>query len=260
MKKLTAVLVLCSAMLLLIPAYAGAEEVLIGTPVVDGVLDEIYTQSVSQSITTDNQVHNDGAEYTDSDIKGTAYLLYDEKYLYAITVVTCSSDIDSADNDYVMTDANPWMNDVSENWIHLGAAETIKVSLDAYGKRMFGTPEITGSEGYIGAATITATGYIVEIAIPYTGAAGTEIGYALQLNDKIGEGILAIGSQIPVYYKLSASEVTYPAPETEAAEIQAPEPDPQAPATPAAQTADAAGILMLISLISLAGGIVSRRR
>lgn len=262
MKKFFALLILCLMVLSVIPANAASTEVLKGTPTVDGILDEIYTQSVSQSITTDNQVYNSGAEYADSDYKGTAYLLYDGKFLYACSVVTCSAKIDSAADDYISTDVNPWMNDIAENWFELDGAEKIKVSLDAFGKRVFGTPELTGSEGIVGAATITDTGYIVELAIPYAGTAGAEIGYALQLNDLIGEGILAIGSQTPVYYKLNATEVTYPVPETEAPVTEAPAAETAAPVvvTAAAQTADIMGIVMLVSVVALAGAVISRRK
>lgn len=262
MKKFFALLILCLMVLSVIPANAASTEVLKGTPTVDGILDEIYTQSVSQSITTDNQVYNSGAEYADSDYKGTAYLLYDGKFIYACSVVTCSAKIDSAADDYISTDVNPWMNDISENWFSLDGAANIKISLDAYGKRVFGAPELTGSEGIVGAATITGTGYIVELAIPYAGAAGAEIGYALQLNDLIGEGILAIGSQAPVYYKLSATEVTYPVPETEAPVTEAPAAETEAPVVvpAAAQTADIMGIVMLVSVAALAGVVISRRK
>ncbi|MHB1154186.1 MAG: sugar-binding protein [Eubacteriales bacterium] len=262
MKKFLALLILCLMVLSVIPANAASTEVLKGTPTVDGILDEIYTQSVSQSITTENQVYNSGAEYADSDYKGTTYLLYDGKFLYACAVVTSSAKIDAAAEDYVMSDANPWMNDVCENWFEIDGGEKIKVSLDAYGKRLFGTPELTGSEGIVGAATLTDTGYIVELAIPCASAAGAEIGYALQLNDLIGEGILAIGSQTPEYYKLSAAEVTYPVVETEAPVTEAPVVEEAAPVvvTAAAQTADITGIVILVSVIALAGVVISRRK
>ncbi len=262
MKKFLALLILCIMVLSVIPANAASTEVLKGTPTVDGILDEIYTQSVSQSITTENQVYNSGAEYADSDIKGTTYLLYDGKFIYACSVVTCSAKIDSAADDYIASDVNPWMNDVSENWFELDGAAKVKITLDAYGKRLFGTPELTGSEGIVGAATITDTGYIVELAVPYAGVAGAEIGYSLQLNDLIGEGIIAIGSQTPEYYKLSASEVTYPVVETEAPVTEAPVVEEAVPVvvTEAAQTADITGIVILVSVIALAGVVISRRK
>lgn len=247
MRKLFAITLLLVLIFSVIPAKAASSEVLRGTPQVDGVLDEIYTQSVSQSITTENQVYNSGAEYADSDVAGISYMLYDGSFVYVCTVVTCSSAIDTAGDAYIMTDGgtNPWMNDVVENWFEFDGVKK-KISLDAYGKRVFGDPEVTGSEGYVGAAVITDTGYIVEFAVPYTGTAGTEIGYSLQINDKIGEGIIAIGSQTPLYYKLGSGEVTYPEPETEAPETEPAQAN--APAAAAAQTSDVSLIFVFAAL------------
>lgn len=260
MKKFLALLILGLFVFSAIPANAAATDVLKGTPQIDGVLDEIYTQSVSYSITTENQVYNSGAEYADTDIKGTTYILYDGKYVYTCTVVTCSSKIDTAGDAYITTDGgtNPWMNDAAENWFELDGTK-YKISLDAYGKRLFGDPEVKGTEGYIGVAKITDTGYVIELAVPYAGKADVQIGYTLQVNDLIGTGIVAIGSQTPVYYKLSATEVTYPKPETAAPTTEAPA-EVTTVVTTAAQTADITAVLVLVSLFALAGVVVLRRK
>lgn len=110
-----------------------------GTPVVDGYLDDDYRNSVciDLSRTVTNQLGNDPT----TDTYGSAYLLWDEQYLYAYIIISdntvMSRGIDYITEKYANGAGNPndlWPTDSVEAylWTSLRNDET-KFCIDAFG-------------------------------------------------------------------------------------------------------------------------------
>ena len=77
-----------------------------GTQVVDGVMDEIYNQSMC--LLADYAWFGvDDPE--NAEFKGTSWYLYDDEFLYIFAKVE-QTEINKADEDYFMNEAWPWMN------------------------------------------------------------------------------------------------------------------------------------------------------
>lgn len=238
-----------------LPMNAADGEVKKGTPVVDGILDEIYFQSHSYTVTIENPVYNEGAEYADAaDTAAVTYMLWDDQYVYVCSVVTDSTLL-SVGKDTLDAADYTWQNDVCEMWWNVDGNINL-VNLDAFGYRMTGSPTVTGSEGYIAKSTMDKTSYIVEFAYPYANKAGNTFCYSTQINNiLVGDAtkIICIGAQKAAFeFILSADEVIYPEPETEAPEIEAlPDSVPIVEIT-ATQTGDIAVIAGIFACASFA--------
>ncbi len=258
MKKstlLTAVLLIALQFVMIaLPVSASDSNVKKGTPVVDGVLDEIYLQSHSYKITTENPLYNDGAEYTDAaDTMAASYFLWDDKYIYVCTVVTDST-LFSVGMDVLDATDYTWQNDVCEMWWNVDGTQYL-VNLDAFGFKMTGFPTVTGSEGYVAKSTMDQTSYTVEFAYPYANKTADTFNYSTQINNILAEDaskIICIGAQKAAYqFTLSATEVIYPEPEKEVAETPitvATVDVSAADETASVQTADIAVITSFITL------------
>ena len=223
MKKLSALLLAILLVLSLITGVsAQSDKILMGTPVVDGVLDEIYKQSVAVQL--GEPFHTTG-DSLDTDATATAYLLYDADNLYVCVVVN-DDDILLREKEYIESGDNPWENELVEIWVDeemLG--DKTKISLDPEATRIFGSPDPLGLVGETkGAATKGDKSYTVEFAIPLMekGTEGKTYGFSLQVNDLFPDGhVVAIGSQAPEEYTFGGP-VVLPEPE--------PEPEPEEPA------------------------------
>lgn len=267
MKKLFAlILVALFTVLTLIPVSAApvSTDILKGTPSVDGTLDDIYTQSASYEL--DNlgfYIWGDGAMAADA--AATAYFLWDASYLYLAVAVTDSTIFSAEVGDV-------WQNDAAEVWfldedmqfkIHAAADGNFFLGADAAGA----TPFVF--ENALHAAKIDGSRYVVEMALPMNNlAAGKTFGFTLQVNDIFSTDASAAGtasgSQTAEHvFTCIATEVVLPVVETEAPATEAPaEAEAETPAvvTTAAQTADIVGIAVLISVMALAGAVISRRK
>jgi len=191
MKKLIAML-LCIAVVLSLSTVAfaneAAPEILKGTAVVDGKLDDLYKDSLSlvQGKTPEIWVQND----TDN-VEATVYFLHEGGYLYVCAVVT-------GDSAVVDTGAAGWACDGVDVWFLTPNAPTdptrTKITLDAFGQ------PYDEDNKYIGqhenglnvdlskiekAATRTDNGYITEakIPVPYASESEGTIAINLQLNN-----------------------------------------------------------------------------
>ncbi|MDD4772986.1 MAG: hypothetical protein PHZ09_05205 [Eubacteriales bacterium] len=236
--------ILFVAIVMTLPLYASGGDVKKGTPVVNGILDDIYLQSHSYATTIENPVYTAGAEYADAaDTAAVSYFLWDDNYFYVCTTVTDSTLL-SVGAEALNAADYTWQNDVCEMWWNVGGIESL-VNLDAFGHRITGSPTVTGEEGYIGQATRNGNSYTVEFAYPNANKAGDIFNYSTQINNILvadASQIVCIGAQkAPYEFKLSAEEVTYPEPETEAPVIESPAEAPKTEA-PAAQTLDIAMI------------------
>lgn len=165
---------------------AASDKILVGTPIIDGKVDEIYTKS----ITLETGIGKNAYETEWTDANGKIYFLYDDKYLYICADIK-DDDVLSKGADYVKGE-NPWMNDCCEFRLSLdGGKTTIKVGIDAYGLRAYGlkaNEKIVDYSKILYKTTRTETSYIIEAAIPCTDGvldmkSAGKLGFKLQLND-----------------------------------------------------------------------------
>ncbi|MDF2685958.1 MAG: beta,4-xylanase [Clostridia bacterium] len=229
MKKVIKMMSILIALIMVVTfsmtSFGASTEILKGTPVIDGKIDEIYSQSLAIPIGEGTEgvgFYSTGAS-TDTDLSGTVYLLWDDKFLYACADVK-DGDVLSAGDEYINAEANPWINDATEHWIDLLTGAAIKISTDAFAKRVFGNNDTDFDFVNVSkAATQGNGGYITEIAIPLSVAVkeGDELGYKIQVNDYAADAtVVALsanygeGNQGVVYYKLGKA-VVMPEPEPE---------------------------------------------
>ncbi|MGI6744179.1 MAG: sugar-binding protein [Eubacteriales bacterium] len=262
---------------LLIPSFAEQKsgDVLKGTPILDGVLDEIYTQSATATLDSPNFYMWGDCEGTDT--TGTVYYLWDENYLYVAVDVTDSTILPSVDE-------GVWQQDCAELWftdedlvfkVHASWDGDFFLGGDGDGTTAFDFDKSKHAE----AKKPDGTGYIVEVALPLNNlAAGRTFDSSLQINDIITEDYqngTASGSQTREFtYTLSAKEATPPVIETEPPETEPPAPEPapepEAPApvaepapeaaAPAAQTGNSAAIVILAIAAAAGCAVIAKKR
>ena len=113
MKKITSLALaalLAVSLSYAVSAEAVSTDIKNGTPVLDGELDEIYTQSASYKL--DNfgfYAWGDGSADNTSD--ATAYFLWDSDYLYICVTADDKTPSSAAD-----APENNWQNDAAEMW------------------------------------------------------------------------------------------------------------------------------------------------
>ena len=159
----------------MIPTHAAEYKALTGTPTVDGKLDEIYTQS--QVIETSNKSHkiwSSGTGADKSDAVAKTYALHDDNYVYFCTVVKESTIVDCG----IKTG---WQSDAVELWIKFDGANKKKVSVDAFGTKVYG--DISDTSKYKYAVTREDGQYTVELAIPKADFKKVPVAVSVQIND-----------------------------------------------------------------------------
>ncbi|MBR4960115.1 MAG: hypothetical protein IKY52_04385 [Clostridia bacterium] len=250
MKKLASLLMAgLLALAMIAPASAaGANEILKGTPELDGKLDDIYTQSVVYTIKEDVVNYAWGGAEIQDFSEAASYFLWDDNYLYVCTV--------NVDDTIVnLTGEKGWQNDAAEMWfideglrhkIHAAADGNFFLGSDGDGKTAY---DFAGAKSV---ATYTDDGWCVEVALPMNNlAAGKEFSYTLQVNNCI-DGIdagSASGSQKGDYaLKCVAEEVVLPVVEEVVEEAAAP------------QTFDMGVIAAAVAIVSAAGYAISKKR
>lgn len=270
MKKIFSIVIVSMMLILMfVPVYAADGDILKGTPIIDGELDEIYSQSVSYEL--GNFGFYTWADYTET-VTATAYFLWDESYLYVCSVVK-DAKICSSGQAYIdANQPNPWQNDAIENWF-LDNGTKMKIHNDAFGLTMFGDP-VGGLtfdiEKAVYKTSINGDTYVIETAIPFADMkVGREIGFAMQVNN-IGEndntkGGTASGTQTPdqTTYVCVAKEVTYPVVEEIIVEAPAQEAAPVVSApvtTKAPQTSDNAVVSAIVLVMAAAAVIAFKKR
>ncbi|MBE5873720.1 MAG: hypothetical protein E7287_04845 [Lachnospiraceae bacterium] len=212
-----------------VKAETGATEILKGTPLFDGQVDEMYKESLTLVTGV-----GDNAYATEwSDDHGNIYFLYDDTYLYICADIKDNS-VCSRGELYVSQD-NPFDNDCCEfrlclnNGIDGVTPTTIKVGIDAYGIRAYGLTKDMAATDYSKIQYKTTIieegaepGYVIEAAIPHTDGGildllnAGQLGFKLQLNDLDDDGAYRYfatdyageGAKKPVYYQLSDQMVT----------------------------------------------------
>lgn len=146
-----------------------------GTPVIDGVVDEIWNETSAMKIER-YQTAWQGAT-------GEARALWDDENLYVLIQVS--------DAQLDKSNANPWEQDSVEIFLDQNHEKTTFYQEDDgqyrvnYENTTTFSPESI-AEGFESATNIDGTNYTVEVKIPLTAitpAAGVELGFDVQIND-----------------------------------------------------------------------------
>lgn len=220
-----------------VTAAPVSTDILKGTPVIDGALDDIYTQSASYEL--DNFGFYCWGDVTeDTGTRATAYFLWDSDYLYFAAAVTDATSCSSGGE-------GNWQNDAVESWFTDNDSH-FKIHASADGLNFFVGADGDGAASFdFSAAKYKAVrsdgSYVIECAYPLSDLAeGRKFSYTLQIDDITTDTIdngCASGSQTSEYeFTLSSKEVAYPvvieetpeaapaeeAPVTESADTQAP--------------------------------------
>jgi hypothetical protein len=179
MKKLAVFLISAAlAVSCMTPLHAADVKALKGTPVIDGKLDDIYTQSGTLKVDNTMHVWSQGTGKTDSKASSVSYFLYDDNYLYIATVVKDSAIVDTGIKDN-------WKADAVETWIKFdpAAAKPSKISVDAFNTKIYGS-DYTTFDKCKSAVTRGTDTYTVEVAIPLDGLkTGSVVPISMQIND-----------------------------------------------------------------------------
>lgn len=159
------------------PVYA---EAVYGTPELDGEIDDAWANSAA----IDVNVPTLGK----SPATGVSRMMWDENYIYILTEVT----------DPVLSkeSANAYEQDTVEVFFDENNAKTQSYESDDIQCRVNYDNEKTVTDGkstddFLSATSITDSGYIVEMAIPYTISPfknNQVVGFDVQVNDDGGEG------------------------------------------------------------------------
>ena len=154
-----------------------AYEIPYGTPVVDGVLDEVYRNGVMNFFGP--VFHPDTNHQTD--ISGGYYLLWDENYLYCYVIVN-ESTIMSRGTDWIQSaimagnQGNLWETDAVEVYVKVPSIRNgvSKFAVDAFGVQRFGNAGISLSHhnSLPYATKFTYEGEILDYTVPETIMAG----------------------------------------------------------------------------------------
>ncbi|MDD4774134.1 MAG: sugar-binding protein [Eubacteriales bacterium] len=249
-----------------------------GTAVIDCVKDDAYLAADEITIAY-------GA--TADTASGKAWALWDDKALYFYAEIA-----DKTLSGEKHADDTVWQRDSCEFYVDFtNAHEDSDITTINAGQYTTGLPysngEFWGGYGqhwttYSSQSTyktkVVDGGWVVETMIVYGDefkpSSGAVIGFTMAINDDtddtdgreyqmmISEGQENSWSTTGAFYdRLTLSEQVYvpPAPETEAPAVDEPV---QAPVitTPAAQTSDLAGMAVLVSIITLAGVIIAKKK
>ena len=260
MKKLfTLIMAGLLATAMIAPVSADSTKVLNGTPVVDGQMDEIYTQSAVQTL--GDPFHWWDFTAGEEDMSAKAYFLWDSDYLYVLVDV---DDPEVISVGAAVYEANPvnWQAEAAELWFDEGNGKW-KTHAEATGLTFFvqavnGEPTFT-SEDCKYATSLTDDGYMVEYAMPVANLkAGGSISTTLQVNDLAscdahpGTGYASGSQDANIALTFDAESVVYPEPETVAEEV--------VETVAAPQTFDAGVIAAVAAIVSAAGYAISKKR
>ena len=176
------------------------DKVLKGTPIVDGKLDDVYTESLTVKLhgPAESYALQNGGE--DTTATGTVYALYDDRFVYVFYDVTDETFM-SGDAEYVELHAHPHLNDSVDLRIgdslegHFGEYEGANFSnhhliyVDAHNSRFTCYEESMGDEFEKAQCKVLfnqkSGKYTVEIAIPVVKPfkEGDIIEFGFQIND-----------------------------------------------------------------------------
>ena len=164
-----------------------------GTPQIDGQVDDIWLDAISMDVDTRNFSYVSGNRTT---VSANARLMWDKTHLYVLAVVkdpvisySNQSFAYFRDSTEVVIDErnvkegrNIEFNETCGQW-RVGAKEN---DLSGYGPGYS-----AGFDRFSGASSVASNGYVVEMAVPFTELqpmVGDKIGFEIQINDDNGAG------------------------------------------------------------------------
>ena len=262
MKKLFTLIMagLLAAAMIAPASAADAQEVLYGTPVIDGVLDEMYTRSASHSL-RNFAFYAEGDSSVGTTAEGTtAYMLWDEDNLYIAVEVNDETPCDyDSSIDYAAWNTSDnienflfSVKDDTYEFIHISAVGDITYA--ELFEQLYDSDIETAAES-------TDKGYVIEFAIPLPEEiaelkAGSEFVYSLQYNDYIpaSNAVIANGGQ-----SIEQGD-RYVFSDTKALVEDVIVTPVEDSVTTAPQTFDAGIIAAVTAIVSAAGYAISKKR
>ncbi len=209
-------LFLCACFLVLFPSSPSvnlpnepekpqaAEEILFGTPEIDGVLDEIYLESYCYVLPKGENLNyapsREDAEIMMENTAGTVYYLYDDTYLYACAVI-CDETLMSRGEKWRFETTWPWNDDGAELYYAFSSDHMFAIHTDAFGirsvvdEKIWGTNHSTAKKYHdtpkedYATAIVSNNIYIIEIRVELDEGmgAGDTIGLFLEIDDRYSE-------------------------------------------------------------------------
>ncbi len=170
------------------------KQILFGTPVVDGKLDEAYLSSYCVYLAPGTEGYPDDREPMEKTARteGVAFLLYDESWLYVCCVVRDKT-LCSMSQEWWNKSNWPWNNDGAEIFVYLGDRIERSVHIAAYGlgakehyKRGVQDRYSIKDSSEWGSYIIGEDLYSVEVAFPLKNGetAGSKVGVQLEIDDR----------------------------------------------------------------------------
>ncbi|MBO5219845.1 MAG: hypothetical protein J6C52_10470 [Clostridia bacterium] len=204
-KLITVCLALALAASAALSVSAASDAVLKGTPKIDGVMEEIWTQSCSVTYDNTHKGYKFGNETEPYSVDFQSYYLWDNDWFYICTNVTDNDVIDIGADAY-KAKPTEWQAECVENWFNKGdKALQFKTHTDAYGHTIYfgdGTaPFTTKDVKYV--IKKNDKGYTLEIAYPLAAVKGmmkdNKIHVQTQVND-----LSAVGKGVALYTKAAS--------------------------------------------------------
>lgn len=167
-----------------------SKTVMSATPVIDGIIDEVYRQSFSATISSPSTFG------IDIESVANVYALYDNKYVYVAAHITDTTPF-TIDKNYLESDPHPYLNDAFEIRIatngHMAAYNGTFDNhhlfyVDSQGRRFSSYEQQV--LGFKGKTTYTkGKEYVVEVAIPLTSplVEGEDISFNFQVDNMTGD-------------------------------------------------------------------------
>lgn len=214
---------------------------------VDAKKDDIYAKGLNVK----TGVNADG-------VSANAWLVWSDGYLYVYAEVADSTPNDC---DAATKVTSPWSADsfeifVDDNNDGVNYGMQYRVDLSGYGtwkdrnaNKNYYTPDVLGND-FRYAAEKTTTGYKAEMRVPFAAKVGGEVGINFQVNGITGTSYLVKdGWNTPEYPFITLGDLIKQEPAKT-----------ETPAATSPKTADAAGIVVLASVISGAALVISRSK
>ena len=228
-----------------------------GTPVVDGIMDEMWTKANEIEAKLVNQTIIPSNSTTTAKVR----TMWDETNLYVISQVydTAVANKDIAEPDGIEFDVDEANDKTGVGNVVSGnpAAGVFQIFIFNSKKTGFGDKYTASADKFQGVVVPTDYGYIAEVAIPWTTitpAEGTTVGFEVQINDNISgekrEGLVTWNTEACLGWSDTDSHgnlVLVAAPTAEVVtQVVNADASPTAP-----QTSDTVIILLFTALLSL---------
>ena len=218
MKKLSLLTLILVLLLTIVPVSAAGNEILFGTPVIDGQIDEMYNQSWTWSF--DHTTVNYG-EVTE-DESATVYALYDTDNLYVAVKVTSAKNGNSGNDAAIEANVgdHPWPWDQMDGVEirYTDASGNTYALWGDYMNRMVSNYNLYSGEYSYKAVALDDSSYSIEFVIPFVNneGAGSVLQLGVQVDNFDDAYCCSFNGGGAQELTLSANEVSLPESETKA--------------------------------------------